>query len=188
MLEKNKIDKDYGVITFDDGYKSTYTNAYPFLRQEKIPFIVFPITSKIENDPNFLTFDELEEMSKNMCEIGCHTHAHPNLKELEYEKIVFELLKSKKILEKRLNIKVKHFCCPYGSKKHYDGKVIQAVKDMGFESFVTTNPGTNISRSDIDELKRISLTHVNDDILFKIRISGLSNFYTRIFRKIRFMS
>jgi len=39
--------RQQAVITFDDGYKNLYSNAYPFLKKQKIPFTLFLITSTV---------------------------------------------------------------------------------------------------------------------------------------------
>ena len=41
--------KRQAIITFDDGYKNLYTNAYPFLKKMKIPFTLFLITSTVSS-------------------------------------------------------------------------------------------------------------------------------------------
>lgn len=42
------IDKNYIIITFDDGYKSVYTTAYPILKKYNVPFTVFLTTESID--------------------------------------------------------------------------------------------------------------------------------------------
>jgi len=42
------INDNYVVITFDDGYKGVYTEAYPILKKYNIPFTVFLTTESID--------------------------------------------------------------------------------------------------------------------------------------------
>ena len=44
---KNKIDKNYLLLTIDDGFKSFYINAWPILKNKKIPFILFISTREV---------------------------------------------------------------------------------------------------------------------------------------------
>lgn len=54
-LDANKLDKDqaYCVITFDDGWRDNYINAFPVLRENDIPATVFLTTSFIASDRCF---------------------------------------------------------------------------------------------------------------------------------------
>lgn len=47
IVQKGKKEK-VAVVTFDDGYKDLYKNAFTFLRKNKIPFTLFIITSTVE--------------------------------------------------------------------------------------------------------------------------------------------
>ena len=58
------------IVTFDDANESVYTKAYPFLKNNNIPFIVF-ITKELIGKPNFLTREQVIILSKDShCTIG----------------------------------------------------------------------------------------------------------------------
>ncbi|MFC6603534.1 polysaccharide deacetylase family protein [Ectobacillus funiculus] len=71
--------KKCALITFDDIDVSVYEHAYPFLKEENIPFTVFIITGQVGN-PDFdglkmVTWKQLEEMNRSgLATIGTHTH------------------------------------------------------------------------------------------------------------------
>lgn len=46
-------DKNWIHLTFDDGFESVYTRAYPYLREKQIPFSVFISTHHIESAERF---------------------------------------------------------------------------------------------------------------------------------------
>jgi peptidoglycan/xylan/chitin deacetylase (PgdA/CDA1 family) len=50
LFQTPKKKKRLAAITFDDGYKDLYTNAYPYLKSKNIPFTLFATTSTIDSD------------------------------------------------------------------------------------------------------------------------------------------
>ena len=44
---KTNIDKNYLLLTIDDAFESFYLNAWPILKNKKIPFILFVSTREI---------------------------------------------------------------------------------------------------------------------------------------------
>lgn len=59
LLLENKIRGNEVVITFDDGYKNNYENAFPILQKYNVPAIVFLATDYIAND-KWLWVDKIE--------------------------------------------------------------------------------------------------------------------------------
>lgn len=41
MSNKQRNDKPFGIITFDDGYEDNFTYAYPILKKLNIPFVIY---------------------------------------------------------------------------------------------------------------------------------------------------
>ena len=66
------------LITFDDGWKSVYTDAYPILRELGMPFTVFLYKNYVDGGGKALTTPMIKEMMQNGCSIGCHSWSHPN--------------------------------------------------------------------------------------------------------------
>lgn len=49
MNNKQRSDKPFGIITFDDGYEDNFTYAYPILKKLNIPFVIY-ISAGLVND------------------------------------------------------------------------------------------------------------------------------------------
>ncbi|MDQ1910007.1 polysaccharide deacetylase family protein [Paenibacillus sp. GD4] len=69
------------LVTFDDGYESYYTNAYPILKKLQIPAVNFVISGDLDN-PNesnipFLSRDHIRTMTRetDFIDLQCHTDA-----------------------------------------------------------------------------------------------------------------
>jgi peptidoglycan/xylan/chitin deacetylase (PgdA/CDA1 family) len=147
------------VITIDDGFKSTYTLAYPVLKKYNLPATLFIYTNFIEKNNGSLTWEEIREMTKNNIEIGSHTLSHCNL--LKYKKnenyetclarIRREIFLSKEILESKIGGKVKFFAYPYGV---YSPIIKNLVIQAGYEGIVNANSMNNTLNADPFSLNR----------------------------------
>ncbi len=147
------------VVTIDDGFKSTFTLAYPVLKKYNFPATLFIYTDFIEKNSNSLTWGEIKEMTENNLEIGSHTLSHCNLlqyKENEnYEnylaRIKKEIFLSKEILESKIGDKVKFFAYPYGI---YSPTIKNLVIQADYEGILNANSMNNTLNADPFSLNR----------------------------------
>jgi xylanase/chitin deacetilase len=71
------LDKDSILVTFDDGYKNNYTKAFPILKKYNIKATIFLNTKYIENDIDYMSWDEIKEMyNSGLVDFQLHTHSH----------------------------------------------------------------------------------------------------------------
>ena len=112
---------DRWVLTFDDGYRDVFLNAYPLLEKRRIPFTLYLTTSFIESGERFpsgvepLRWDDVEAMmSSGLVTIGAHTHTHPDLRQCDREAIDSEIASSNELIGRRLGIMPRHFAYPKG--------------------------------------------------------------------------
>lgn len=98
ILNRDKLD-GHAALTFDDGLADVYTVAYPFLKQEGIPFTFFPLTDKLDQ-PGYMTTEQLKEMAADpLVTVGSHGISHLHLARENEETQDKELSESKKTLE-----------------------------------------------------------------------------------------
>lgn len=140
------------VITFDDGYKDNYTNAYPILKEFGLKATVFIITSTIDVEKDFLTSNEIKIMDSNNIRIESHTVAHEKLDKTSYKDSIKTLTTSKVKLEKILNRKINYIAYPYGV---YNENTIKAVKESGYKLAFSTEFGFIDKNNNIYSLGRI---------------------------------
>ena len=73
---KTNIDKDYILLTIDDGFESFYVNAWPVIKKNKIPFVLFVSTREV-GSYGYMTWEQINELQKsNLATIGNHSHSH----------------------------------------------------------------------------------------------------------------
>lgn len=162
------------VITFDDGYRDNYLNAFPILKKFGFTATVFLTSGMINTDkklkryehmtdPEMLNWQEIKEMQDAGIEFGVHTVSHPHLTQINLEEARKEIEDSKSTLESK-GIKVKSFCYPYGD---YNTEIKRIVKDAGFACAFTIKPGMNRRKDDLFALKRIGIN--GNDTLFDFK-------------------
>jgi peptidoglycan/xylan/chitin deacetylase (PgdA/CDA1 family) len=111
------------VLTFDDGYRDTYTKAFPLLRERGLPFTLYLATDSIETglplrpveraEP--LSWDQITAMLESgLVTTGAHTHRHLDLRLLSTDQVEDELGTSDDLIELRLGIRPAHFAYPWG--------------------------------------------------------------------------
>ena len=123
ISKKQYFSKKLITLTFDDGRKSVYTEAFPLLKKLGIKATAFITTDWIEGKnisqkeqySDFMNWDEIKELSKNGWVVGSHGKTHKDLRFVDEKTLKEELEESKKVLEKNLGKKVLHFAYPYGS-------------------------------------------------------------------------
>lgn len=147
------------VITIDDGFKSSFTLAYPILKKYNFPATLFLYTNFIEKNSFSLTWEEIREMAKNNIEIGSHTLSHCNLlrynKNEDYDtyitRVKKEIFLSKEILEDKLGKKVRFFAYPYGI---YSSAIKNLVIQAGYEGILNANSMNNTLNANPFSLNR----------------------------------
>jgi peptidoglycan/xylan/chitin deacetylase (PgdA/CDA1 family) len=138
------------LITFDDGYESTYTIAYPIMQQYGIVGTVYMIVDNV-GKPGYLTLEELTELHNAGWTIADHTWSHAYLTELTQTQLTNEFQSAINWLNQNgFSDGAYHLAYPYGA---YDNTVIQVCEQLGIKTARTTNFGTISSDGVVDYLQ-----------------------------------
>ena len=116
-LEKNfytpKVQKKI-LITIDDAFSSFYEVAWPYLKNERIPFILFVSTKSVGRN-GYMTWNQIKELEKeNTVYIGNHSHTHSYLVDLKNEEFISDINTSSSIFIKKLGYNPFFFSYPFG--------------------------------------------------------------------------
>ncbi|MHB1605954.1 MAG: glycosyltransferase [Leptospirales bacterium] len=151
-LDAGTLPKQSVAITFDDGYRDNYEEAFPVLARYRMPAMVFPVTGfvlgegehpRYRNHPvpvPYLTIDQIRLMKKAGIDFGCHTHTHALLSRISPEEAVLEIRQAKKLLEEWTGGTVRMFAYPNGLFLADHFRMLEA---LGFDAAFSVQAGTN---------------------------------------------
>lgn len=169
------------VITFDDGYRDFYTDAFPLLQKYGFTATVFLPTGYIDDQRqafkqvDCLTWAEVRELHTCGIVFGSHTVTHPQLANLKRQEIREELARSKAQIEDHLGRPVRSFSYPFQFPET-DAKFISFVQESlegaGYSNGVSTIVGTATNTDNGFFLKRLPVNNDDDISLFRWKLQG----------------
>src|SRR5262249_37459064 len=160
-------------ITIDDGWRSTYTEAFPELKKRHFPFTVFIYPAIIGKTSYALTWKQIREMVAAGVDIESHSYSHPFLTrrrnttfdDKQYaDWLQRELKESKQILEKQTGQTVSFLAYPYGDYDHF---LVANVKSAGYEAALTCEYGPVTRGMNPFRLRRVVIDKQMDFASFR---------------------
>jgi peptidoglycan/xylan/chitin deacetylase (PgdA/CDA1 family) len=113
MFSTPKIKKEI-LITIDDAFLSFYQEAWPFLKKNKIPFILFVSTEPV-GKKGYMSWSQIREVeSEDFAFIGHHSHTHDYLINETNDQFISDIEKANKIFLKELGYIPNLFSYPFG--------------------------------------------------------------------------
>ena len=160
-------------ITFDDGCRDNFTNAFPVLKDLGIRATMFIVPSCVgettakpladgEAPRPHVSRGEILEMSRHGVEFGSHTMNHRLLHEIPLAEAEYEIVAAKKYLEDLLQTPCKSFAYPAG---YYTARVQRMIEDAGHTCAFSTVHGPT-ERLDLYALNRVEIFR-RDRFLFQ---------------------
>jgi peptidoglycan/xylan/chitin deacetylase (PgdA/CDA1 family) len=157
-------------LTFDDGFQSVYTEAWPILREFHVPATIFLATAYLDSTAPFpfdswgldhcqrlppsayrpLTVAQCREMAESgLIDLGAHTHTHRDLRG-QPDCFREDLQTSVDILAATFGLSEVMFAFPYGARYagFADPELATAAKLAGVNCGLTTECSLIDSKSD----------------------------------------
>jgi peptidoglycan/xylan/chitin deacetylase (PgdA/CDA1 family) len=132
------------VISFDNGYRSQYTQALPILGRLHWVGDENLQLSGLPPRQGGLSRRQVRSLIAAGWEIDTQGWSHANLIGLDTASLHFQVAVARSTIRRRYGVPANWFCYPSG---HYDATVIAAVKAAGYVGSTTVWPGW-ASRSD----------------------------------------
>lgn len=132
-------DIDAVAITFDDAFGSFVDEAWPLLREHRLPVTVFVPTAHVGGENAWdapggavprLRIADLDALARVAAEgvtLGAHTHTHPDLRGLGDEALTEELADSAERIRALTGLPCRSLAYPYG---RLDERVVAAARPL----------------------------------------------------------
>ncbi len=158
------------LLTVDDAFQSFYDNAWPYLKKNKIPFILFVSTEPVGKN-GYMTWDQIKEVdNENFAVIGHHSHSHEYLIEESNKNFIKDIETANLIFKKKLGYVPELFSYPFGEYSEFMRNYISnnftlafgqhsGVIDLNKEKFQLPRFPINESYGEIKRFKSIINTY-----------------------------
>jgi len=157
----NLKNKKKVLLTIDDAFKSFYDQAWPILKKDKIPFLLFVSTREIGSS-GYMTWQQIKEISKEkFVHIGNHSFSHDYLVDMTNSEINKDINLAKRDLKKNLGYNSSFFSYPFGE---YSNNFKNIVKDLNFKYAFGQHSGVTDETKDFYELPRFPINETYGEI------------------------
>ncbi|MEA2520648.1 MAG: hypothetical protein QOI81_294 [Actinomycetota bacterium] len=194
-LEAGALRRDAVAVTFDDGYREVYTNAWPVLRDLDIPATVFLPTAFLQGAspapiraggaprgarPVPLSWGQVEEMTAaGSLEVGSHSVTHTDFDLLSRDEAEDEAARSKDVLEERTGERPELFAYPRAIVAHHD------VVAAHYRYAVAADGLKNVEIGSDGLITRTPVRASDGVFFFKRKLEGMRPLEDRVYERLR---
>ena len=176
-FDKRKDNKKV-LITIDDGFKSFYNEAWPYLKKNQIPFILFISTEPVGKN-GYMNWDEIREIEKSeLGYIGHHSHTHEYLINMSDDQFIEDIETSSRIFKDKLGYVPSIFSYPFGEYSLFMKNYIIKNFDLAFGQ----HSGVIDLNKDKFELPRFPINEKYGDL---VRFKSLINYFPLEYKNLK---
>jgi peptidoglycan/xylan/chitin deacetylase (PgdA/CDA1 family) len=166
------------LITFDDGYEGVHRHALPVLAKHGFASTLFVSTGWLRGTHDeggaldtMLDWDQVRELAAAGTEIGGHTHTHPQLDQLDDDRLWYETVRCRDVIADELGTVPFSFAYPYGYSSR---RVRRTVRAAGFAQSLAVGNGLALPRQGPYALQRVTVRRATGIEEFERLVEGRS--------------
>ena len=165
------------LITIDDAFESFYIEAWPFIKKNKIPFILFVSTKPVGKN-GYMNWEQIREIEQeSFALIGHHSHSHDYLIDETADEFMLDIEKANKIFLKELGYTPSLFSYPFGEYS----KFMRDYISKSFEFAFGQHSGVIDINKDKFELPRFPINEKYGELK---RFSSIINYFPLEYKKL----
>lgn len=164
------------LITFDDGYEGVHRHALPALAERSFAATLFVSTGWLRGEHDtggapdaMLDWDQVRELAASGVEIGGHSHTHPQLDQVDDERLWREAMRCKEIIAAELGGHPASFAYPFG---YSNRRVRRAVRGAGYAQSLAVGNALAHRRQGPYALRRLTVRRSTDIDEFTRLVEG----------------
>jgi len=193
-------------ITFDDGFQSVFSHAFPIMQELKVPATIFVNTAYLDSDAPFpfdywglehreqlpveayrpLSVEQCQEMvGTGLIDFGAHTHTHRDLRS-DPQQFADDVEKSVDIVRSIFRQDEVMFAFPYGSKwQGFAGpELVAAARQTNVICGLTTDCALVDLKSDPFDWGRFNAFHWDTGATLTAKLEGWFTWAAQLKRSI----
>lgn len=144
------------ILTFDDGYSEHYTTVFPTLEEFEFNGTFFVITGYADvNNPEYLNWSQIREMSDAGMSMEPHTKSHLGLVGRDNDFLTYEVLGSFESMAAHTGQMPRMFAYPGGD---YDDAALEMLESLYCWRAVTTQRGALHTTDNYLEVPRVRVS------------------------------
>ena len=160
-------------VTFDDGFKSVLTEAFPILSERRIPWSLFVVPkwcdeATRDGTEQILNWRDVERLVAGGADLGSHSMTNPDFGPLDEAAAVIELEESRRLIEARLGFAPESFAIPFGQSRNWTDVSARAAAAAGYSRVYAQAEQTR----PVDTIARTFVTQVDDTRIFRALLDG----------------
>jgi len=125
------------LITFDDGHRSNFEQAFPLLEQFGLKATFFVLAGCVGSTDKYISWNQARQIVAAGHRVESHGWSHRLLTQCSHDELEEELVQSKRELEDRLGAQVSAISAPGG---RWDDRVVDACGRAGYKYLFHSNP------------------------------------------------
>jgi peptidoglycan/xylan/chitin deacetylase (PgdA/CDA1 family) len=157
------------VVSFDDGHVSVWQEAFPLLAARGWPAVLNLLVSIINSDDGLMS-GMVHDLVDTGWDLAAHSRTHPDLTQLDRERLDGEVHGSRRDLEEEFDMCVDFFCYPSG---RLSTAVVDSVVRAGYLGATTSRPGL-AGPEDLYAMPRVRVSREDSATQLAQRLDDLS--------------